>query len=149
MILPRVTCREHGTTVAAVPWARLGAGHTHAFDQQAAWMAAECSKSAAAQLMRTSWRTIGAIVERYVADRDRLVDRLSGLRRIGIDEISHRRGQRYMTIVVDHDTARVVWMADGHGKERRPHRPLDAHQLPTAPPGSPRSWPTRPPRRCA
>lgn len=114
---PRVACREHGTTVAAVPWARHGAGHTHAFDAQAAWMAAECSKSAAAQLMRTSWRTIGAIVERYVADRDRLVDRLSGLRRIGIDEISYRKGQKYMTVVVDHDTARVVWMADGHGKD--------------------------------
>ncbi|MEU2867302.1 ISL3 family transposase [Streptomyces mirabilis] len=114
---PRVACREHGTTVAAVPWARHGAGHTHAFDQQAAWMAAECSKSAAAQLMRTSWRTVGAIVERYVADRDRAVDRLSGLRRIGIDEISHRKGQKYMTVVVDHDTARVVWMADGHGKD--------------------------------
>ncbi|WP_331745453.1 ISL3 family transposase [Streptomyces mirabilis] len=114
---PRVACREHGTTVAVVPWARHGAGHTHAFDQQAAWMAAECSKSAAAQLMRTSWRTVGAIVERYVADRDRAVDRLSGLRRIGIDEISHRKGQKYMTVVVDHDTARVVWMADGHGKD--------------------------------
>ncbi|MFJ7099233.1 ISL3 family transposase [Streptomyces mirabilis] len=114
---PRVACREHGTTVAAVPWGRHGAGHTHAFDQQAAWMAAECSKSAAAQLMRTSWRTVGAIVERYVADRDRAVDRLSGLRRIGIDEISHRKGQKYMTVVVDHDTARVVWMADGHGKD--------------------------------
>ncbi|MEU0837827.1 ISL3 family transposase [Streptomyces sp. NPDC005969] len=122
---PRVACREHGTTVAAVPWARHGAGHTHAFDAQTAWMAVECSKSAAAQLMRTSWRTIGAIVERYVADRDRAVDRLSGLRRIGIDEISHRKGQKYMTVVVDHDTARVVWMADGHGKDVL-HRFFDA-----------------------
>lgn len=25
---PRVHCREHGPTVAAVPWARHGAGHT-------------------------------------------------------------------------------------------------------------------------
>ncbi|MBV6695732.1 transposase family protein [Kitasatospora aureofaciens] len=68
--LPRVACREHGVVTAAVPWARHGEGHTHAFDQQAAWMATECSKSAVAQLMRTSWRTVGAIVERFVADRD-------------------------------------------------------------------------------
>ncbi|MGW9032630.1 ISL3 family transposase [Streptomyces sp. NPDC055722] len=33
------------------------------------------------------------------------------------DEISYRKGQKYMTVVVDHDTARVVWMADGHGKD--------------------------------
>ncbi|PZT75711.1 MULTISPECIES: ISL3 family transposase [unclassified Streptomyces] len=114
---PRVDCRGHGVTVAAVPWARHGAGHTYAFDQQTAWLAAECSKTATARLMRASWRTVGAVVERFVADRDRTVDRLAGLRRIGIDEISHRKGQKYMTVVVDHDTGRVVWMADRHGKD--------------------------------
>ncbi|MGW6413226.1 ISL3 family transposase [Streptomyces vinaceus] len=31
-------------------------------------------------------------------------------------EISHRRGQKYMTVVVDHESGRVVWMADKHGK---------------------------------
>ncbi|GFH38415.1 hypothetical protein SCWH03_46570 [Streptomyces pacificus] len=66
--------------------------------------------------MRTSWRTVGNIVERYVADRDRHTDRLGGLRRIGIDEISHRKGQKYLTAVVCHDSGKAVWMADGHGK---------------------------------
>jgi transposase len=112
-----VSCREHGPTVIGMPWARRGTGHTTAFDQQTAWLAAKCSKSATAELMRTSWRTVGRIVERFVTDRDRAVDRLAGLRRIGIDEISHRKGQKYMTVVVDHDTAKVVWMADGHGKD--------------------------------
>jgi transposase len=37
------------------------------------------------------------------------IDLLAGLRRIGIDEISHRTGQRYLTVVVDHDTGRLVW----------------------------------------
>jgi transposase len=32
-------------------------------------------------------------------------------------EISYRKGQKYMTVVVDHDTRHVVWMADGHGKD--------------------------------
>jgi transposase len=114
---PRVHCRRHGPTVIAVPWARHGAGHTLTFDAQAAWLAAECSKTATAQLMRISWRTVGSIVERFVADRDAATDRLAGLTRIGIDEISHRKGQKYMTVVVDHATARVVWMADGHGKD--------------------------------
>ncbi|MFM8579998.1 MAG: transposase family protein, partial [Planctomycetaceae bacterium] len=30
---PRVRCRTHGVTVAAVPWARHDAGHTFAFDE--------------------------------------------------------------------------------------------------------------------
>ncbi|MGW9121563.1 ISL3 family transposase [Streptomyces sp. NPDC055663] len=114
---PRVNCRGHGPTVSAAPWARHEAGHTLAFDAQVAWMAAECSKSATATLMRTSWRTVGSIVQRWVADRDQGRDRLNCLRRIGIDEISHRKGRKYMTVVVDHDTARVVWMADTHGKD--------------------------------
>lgn len=113
----RVRCPEHGVTASAVPWARHDAGHTYVFDQQAAWLATECSKSATARLLRCSWRTIGAIVTRYVADRDHALDRLAGLRRIGIDEISHRKGQKYMTVVVDHDSGRVVWMADRHGKD--------------------------------
>ncbi|WP_241987159.1 transposase family protein, partial [Cryobacterium sp. Sr3] len=34
----RVSCREHGVIVAAVPWARHQAGHTHHFDSQVAWL---------------------------------------------------------------------------------------------------------------
>jgi transposase len=33
--------------------------------------------------------------------------------RVGIDEISYRRGQRYLVVVIDHDTGRLVWAADG------------------------------------
>jgi transposase len=110
---PRVHCRSHGVTVAAVPWARHGAGHTRDFDDQAAWLAVHVSKSAVVQLLRVAWRTVGAIVERVGADIDRRVDRLDGLTRIGIDEISYKRGHRYLTIVVDHDSGRLVWAAPG------------------------------------
>ena len=33
---PRVCCGEHGVVVAAVPWARHGAGHTRFLDDQVA-----------------------------------------------------------------------------------------------------------------
>ena len=35
----RVSCREHGVVVTAVPWARHGAGHTRYFDDRVAWLA--------------------------------------------------------------------------------------------------------------
>jgi hypothetical protein len=76
-----------------------------------AWLAVRCSKSAVAELMRVAWRTVGRIIERVVADTARRADLLAGLQRIGIDEISHRRGQRYITVVIDHDTGRLVWAA--------------------------------------
>ena len=113
---PRVACRVHGPTVAAVPWARHGVGHTRDFDAQAAWLAVHVSKSAVVELLRVAWRTVGAIVARVGADIDAVVDRLDGLTRIGIDEISYKRGYRYLTIVVDHDTGRLVWAAPGRDR---------------------------------
>jgi transposase len=113
---PRVDCPEHGPTVVAVPWARHGAGHTHAFDDQVAWLAVRTSKTAVEQLMRIAWRTVGAIVARVAADARARVDRWADLRRIGIDEISYKRGHRYLTIVVDHDTGYLVWAAPGRDK---------------------------------
>jgi transposase len=110
---PRVTCAEHGVVVAAVPWARHDSGHTLAFDDQVAWLAVQCSKTAVTQLMRVAWRTVGAIVERVCADIDAQHDRLAGLRRIGIDEISYKRHHFYLTVVVDHDSRRLVWAAPG------------------------------------
>jgi transposase len=110
---PRVRCRTHGPTVAAVPWARHAAGHTRDFDDQAAWLAVHTSKTAVCELLRVAWRTVGAIVTRVNADVDARIDRLEGLRRIGIDEISYKRGHRYLIVVVDHDTGRLVWAGPG------------------------------------
>lgn len=115
---PRVRCRRHGVVVAGVPWARHGSRFTREFEQQVAWLAAECSKSAVCELMRVSWYTVGRIIERVVADQTlEHGDRLEGLRRIGIDELSYRTGQRYITVVVDHDSGRLVWAADGRDKK--------------------------------
>ena len=110
---PRVRCHDHGVTVAAVPWARHGAGHTRDFDDLAAWLAVRTSKSAVMELLRVAWRTVGSIVTRVNADVDATVDRLDGLRRIGIDEISYKRGHRYLIVVVDHDRGRLVWAGPG------------------------------------
>ena len=113
---PRVSCPEHGVVVAGVPWARHGAGHTYAFDDTVAWLAVACSKTAVTELMRIAWRTVGAIITRVSADLEASTDRLEGLRRIGIDEISYKRGHRYLTVVVDHDARRLVWAAPGRDK---------------------------------
>ncbi|MCP5028333.1 MAG: ISL3 family transposase [Actinomycetia bacterium] len=113
---PRVRCRDHGVTVGAVPWARHGAGHTRDFDDQVGWLVTHTSKTAVVELMAVAWRTVGAIVARVVADARALADPFDGLVRIGIDEISYRRGHKYLMVVVDHDTGRLVWAKAGHDK---------------------------------
>lgn len=108
----RVRCRDCGVRVEAVPFARAGARHTRAFDQLVASLAQQMAATPLARLLRVSWRTVGRICARVVRERLDAI-RFQGLRRIGIDEVSYRRGHRYLTLVVDHDSGRIVWASEG------------------------------------
>jgi transposase len=110
---PRARCQEHGVVVCWVPWARHGSRFTRSFEDQVAWLAVHTSKQAVAELMRVAWRSVGRICERVMADQAAGRDLFAGLRRIGIDEISRRKGRRYLTVVVCHETGRLVWAAEG------------------------------------
>lgn len=103
------------TWARSVPSWRLahGAGHTRAFDDQVAWLATQASKSTVTELMRIAWRTVGSVIARVWDDIDAQHDRFEGLRRIGIDEISYKKGHKYLMVVVDHDARRLVWAAPG------------------------------------
>lgn len=114
---PRVACPAHGVVVAAVPWARHDARFTRAFEDQAAWLTTHSAKSTVAQLMRVVWRTVGGIVTRVVTEAEALVDRFAGLRQLGIDEISYRKGQKYLTVVVDHTRGRLLWAKEGRDEQ--------------------------------
>lgn len=114
---PRVRCPEHGVVVAHVPWARPGAKCTTAFEDTCAWLAAHTALSVLTVFLRLAWRTVAGIVARVVADGRATNDLLTGLARIGIDEISYRKGHRYLTVIVDHGTGRLVWAAEGRNKD--------------------------------
>ncbi|HZO63741.1 MAG TPA: ISL3 family transposase [Kribbellaceae bacterium] len=110
---PRVRCPTHGVVVAGVPWARPASRFTRWFEDQTAWLAAHTDSSTVAGLARITWRSVVGIVGRVTAELAGRTDRLAGLRRIGIDEVAYRKGQRYILRVVDHDTGRQVWAGVG------------------------------------
>ena len=110
---PRVRCPEHGVVVASVPWARANSWFTRDFEDQTAWLAVHTNRSAVSELMRVAWRTVTRVVEVVGEEARTRVDLLAGLRRIGIDEVSYRKGQKYLTVVVDHLSGRLVWMHAG------------------------------------
>ena len=114
---PRVACKVHGVVVAAVPWARHDARFTRSFDDQIAWLTVNTSKTAICVLMRIAWRTVGRICERVSAEAKQGRDLFAGLKALGFDEISIRKGQKYLTVVVDHHTGRLVWAA--YGRDRK------------------------------
>lgn len=113
---PRVDCPQHGPTVAAVPWARHASRFSTVFEDTCAWLTARTAASTVAALLRVAWRSVTGIVERVVAEAAARSDRLGGLRRIGIDEVAYRKGHRYLTVVLDHDTGRLVWAGKGRDK---------------------------------
>jgi transposase len=114
---PRVRCRRHGVVVAAVPWARHDARFTRSFEDQVAWLAVNTSKTAVSELMRIAWRSVGWICQRVMIEQSAKRDLLAGLQRLGFDEISVRKGQRYLTVVVDHDTGKLVWAHPGRDRK--------------------------------
>jgi len=111
----RLSCRPCGRVVTeAVPWARHRARHSRDLQDVIVWLAQRCDKTTVRRLLRVSWAAVAHAVEMVVADQ--LDDaRLDGLVRIGVDEISYRKGHRYLTVVADHDRdGAVVWAGEGH-----------------------------------
>src|SRR5512144_298304 len=92
-------------------------GFTAAFEDSAAWMSANMPATAVATFMRVTFRAVDSIVTRVVARAAGTVDLLDGLTSIAVDEVAYRKGQRYLTVIVDNDTGRLVWAAKGHGKK--------------------------------
>lgn len=112
-LAPRVLCKRHGVGVQRVPWARSGSGFVRAFEDHLAWLVVRTDKTTVSTLLRIAWRTVGAIVARVCASARQHIDPLSGLTRIGIDEVSYRKGHNYLTVVLDHDTGRLLWAHPG------------------------------------
>ena len=102
----RIQCPVHGIPTEQVPWAHHHSGFTREFEQQVAYLALHLNRTKVSKLMRINWRTVGAILSRT-----------KDLKRIGIDETSYRKGHKYVTVVVDHDTNQVIWVGKGTGKE--------------------------------
>ena len=114
----RISCPVHGVLNEEVPFAYPDSRFTRDFDKTVAYFAREVSKSFVSQYMRISWRTVGRCISRVREDLDPdLNRRLDHIVNLGIDETSYKKGYRYITVIVNHDTGEVVWLHKDHGKE--------------------------------
>lgn len=118
-LVSRVDCPVHGVHVESVPWARHGARCTRDFEDWVAWLTIHSNTSAVSELSRVEWHTVGNICERVWTDLEKArgAGRFDGIRRIGIDETSYKRGHKYLTVVVDHDRGCLIWAHEGYGKD--------------------------------
>ncbi len=110
----RLECRRCGRVrTEVVPWARPGARHSKDLQDVVAWLAQRMDKTSVSRLVGVSWEAVARIVVAVVGDH---IDdaRLNEVYRIGVDEVSYRRGHRYLTVVADHDReGAVIWVGEG------------------------------------
>ena len=113
--LYRLECPRHGVVTEAVQWAEHESRFTRDFEDVVAWLAREMNKTAVSRLVHIAWQTVGSIIARVVG---RTLDdkRFDELYVIGLDEVSYRKGHKYLSIVADHDTGDPVWIADGRSQ---------------------------------
>jgi transposase len=110
--VPRIDCPKCGVRLVTVPWARPGSGFTLLFEAFVMTLVKGMPVATAARLVGEHdtrlWRVIQHYVEEAVARMD-----LADLRRVAIDETAAKRGHNYITLFVDIDARKVVYVAEG------------------------------------
>ena len=113
----RIKCPEHGTKTEWIPWARHKSKFARILEDKIAVLFKCVSKSFIQKLYEIkSFNTISNIIERSFLDNIPKNLSENKLIRIGIDETSYKKGHKYVTIVVNHDTGEIVWVGQGKGR---------------------------------
>lgn len=111
--IPRVACSACGkTSQVPVPWAREGSGFTLLFEALALSLCKEQPVAQAARHLRADAKALWRRIEYYVKQA-RAKDDMSGVRHIGIDETSLRKGHEYVTAVHDLQQKRLLFVTEG------------------------------------
>jgi transposase len=113
---PRITCPDCGVKQINVPWARAGSGFTLLFEALAMTLMTAMPVAAAARLVgehdTRMWRVLHHWVETARARAD-----YTHVKRLAIDETAARRGHDYVSLFLDIDQRRVLFLADGRGAD--------------------------------
>jgi transposase len=112
----RVRCPRCGVRVEDFPWAEPWARVTRALAHAVATLARELSWQGTARQYTLNWKTVAGIVQRAVRYG------LSHRKRppvhvIGIDEVSRRKGQVYLTVVYDLERRVLLWVGEDRTAE--------------------------------
>ena len=112
----RVECTRCGVRVEDFPWAEPWARVTTALSHAVAVLARELSWKGTAREYGLNWKSVATMVKRAVQygleHRKR-----PPVHAIGIDEVSRRKGQVYLTVVYDLERRVLLWVGDDRTEE--------------------------------
>jgi len=112
----RIDCSDCGVRLVNVPWARPGSGFTLLFEAFVMALVKDMPVAAAARLVGEYDTRLWRVVQHYVETAVARID-LSDLRRVAIDETAAKRGQDYISLFVDMDARKVVFVTEGNDAE--------------------------------
>ncbi len=114
--VPRVRCTACGVKTIAVPWARPGSGFTLLFEALLMAMVTAMPVNAVARLIGEHDTRIWRVIHHYVDEARETMD-AAEVKRVAFDETAARRGHDYITLCVDIDKARVLYVTPGKGAD--------------------------------
>jgi len=115
--VPRTKCPEHGIKSAAIPWALPHCRFTLAFEAMVIEVVKACaSVQAACELLHLEWKHVHSIMERAV-QRGMARRSVEGLKAVGFDEKSFKRGQSFISHMCDLRQPRVLEVVEGRDQE--------------------------------
>jgi transposase len=110
-----ILCPTHGRAQEVIPWAAPHARATYRAEWRICTLSQLMTQKAASHILRMPKSTVSDILHRVIT-RVRAGHRVRGLVSIGVDELSYKRGQKYVTLVYDLDRAKVLWVGEGKGR---------------------------------
>lgn len=105
----RVFCPRCGLRVEKVPWARRWERVTQALAQAIALLAKKLSFKEVAEYFGLDWKVVATVVKRVVEEGLKL-RKVKTLHILGIDEVSRKKGHRYLTLVYDLKRGKLLWV---------------------------------------
>ena len=113
---PRIKCGKHKTKVVDAPWARKSSRFTLLFEGYAMLILADMPILKASKLLRCNEKSLVRIL-RYWVNKAVDEDDLSTVTALSIDETSFKRGQSYVTVIVDATARRVIDVEQGRNDQ--------------------------------
>lgn len=116
VVLYRLACASCGQRLQHVAWLARHSRLTRRLEQAAAQACTRMAVAHVAQWLGLHWSTVRAL------DKQRLLAEVAALpalepRRLIMDEFALFKGHRYASVILDADSGRVLWVAEGRSRK--------------------------------
>jgi len=113
---PRYICPRHGVHLAEAPWGAQGTGFTLLFEAMILQLAKYMAVAQIANIVDEHDSRLWRVIKRHVSEAHAVAD-YSSMTTVGLDETSSKKGHHYVTLFVDMNESKVVYVTEGKGAE--------------------------------